>query len=246
MRVFLVKTGLTLVVGALAASTAMAQSFTGVAVVGTSSVYGLPGLPTSFDGSGVAAVQNSLTAGSGRILAFSSVTGTTTANGGAAFGPDGGTYSPNTLDIQNFNNLSGVFTTTQDRHMALFGVFTAGNPAGAAPARLNVTSDTFTSFSPLLNQVFLIGDGRVGAGGAIQQFFVPDTATTLYLGFADGFADGGVAFQGRPASYNDNTGTLSATFTVTPTVTATPEPGAWALIGASALTGIGLLRRRRK
>lgn len=243
---FTLKTGLTLAAVMLAASAASAQNFSGVTVNGLTSVYGLPALPTSFDGSGIAAVQNSLTAGTGRTLAFSSVTGTTTANGGTAFGPDGGTFSSNTLDIQNFNNLSGVFTTTQDRHMALFGVFTAGNPAGAAPARLDVTSDSFTDFSPLLNQVFLIGDGRVGVGGAIQQFSVPDAATTLYLGFADGFADGGVAFQGRPASYNDNTGALTASFTVVPGAAATPEPGVWAMFGASALTGIGLLRRRRK
>lgn len=178
-------------------------------------------------------------------MSFSSVTGTTTANGGTAFGPDGGIFSPNTLDIQNFNNLSGVFTTTQSRHMALFGVFVAGTPAGAAPARLDVTSDAFTSLTPLLDQVFLIGDGAVGNGGAIQQFFVPNSATTLYLGFADGFPDGGVPFQGRPAGYNDNTGALTASFTVVGAA-ATPEPGTWALLGTSVLAGAGLLRRRRK
>ena len=230
----------------LAASAASAQNFSGVTINGLTSVYGLPTLPTSFDSSGGAAVQNSLTAGSGRTLAFSSVTGTTTADGNTAFGPDGGTYSANTLDIQNFNNLSGVFTTTQSRHMALFGVFTAGNPTGAAPARLDVTSDAFTNLSPLLNQVFLIGNGRVGVGGAIQQFAVPNVATTLYLGFADGFADGGVPFQGRPSAYNDNTGALTASFTVVPAAAATPEPGAWAMFGASLLTGARLLRRRRK
>lgn len=246
MYSFTLKTGLSLAAVMLAASVASAQNFSGVAINSQASVYGLPALPTSFDGSGIAAVQNSLTAGTSRTLAFSSVTGTTTANGGTSFGPDGGTFIPNTLDIQNFNNLSGVFTTTQDRHMALFGVFTAGNPAGAAPARLNVTSDSFTDFSPLLNQVFLIGDGRVGVGGAIQQFSVPNVATTLYLGFADGGTDGGVAFQGRPASYEDNTGALTASFTVVGAATATPEPGAWAMFGVSLLTGARLLRRRRK
>lgn len=243
MRSFPLKAGLCLA-AVLAASAASAQNFSNVLIDGIDSVYGLPGLPISYDGSGLPAVQNVLNPGSGRILSFSSVTGATTANGANAFGPDGGTYSPNTLDIQNFNNLSGVYTTTQNRHMALFGVFTAGTPAGSAPARLDVTSDAFTSLSPVLDQVFLIGDGRVGSGGAVQQFLVPDNATELYLGFADGFYDGGVPFQGRPSAYNDNTGALTASYSVVSSAV-TPEPGAWALLGASVLTGAGLLRRRK-
>jgi len=74
---------------------------------------------------------------------------------------------------------------------SLIGVFIgAGTPGGTAPAGVNFTtgaSQSQTTYSPLLNQVFFIGDGLTGNGtGTVQQFAIPAGATRLYLGSADG------------------------------------------------------------
>jgi hypothetical protein len=89
---------------------------------------------------------------------------------------------------------------------------------------------------PELGQQFFIGDGRT-ASSVIQQFLVPDGATTLYLGLADGFA-----FAGDPGFYDDNTGVYSAAYAVSSTTTV-PEPTTLALLGCGILL-IGVHRRR--
>ena len=90
---------------------------------------------------------------------------------------------------------------------ALVGVFLGdGAPPSVPPPDLNFTTDggtaflDFTTLSPQLGQVFLIGDGRTTTG-QLQSFLVPPGATRLYFGIADGFQ-----FQGPPGCYFDNSG----------------------------------------
>lgn len=52
-----------------------------------------------------------------------------------------------------------------------------------------------------------------GSGG-VQQFFVPSSATRLFLGFADAYTMSTNSITGPPGFYADNDGTLSATFTI--------------------------------
>jgi hypothetical protein len=85
--------------------------------------------------------------------------------------------------------------------------------SGPAPAGLDFTSigTSFASLSPLLDQVFFIGDGLTGDGsGSVQQFIVPTGATVLYLGISD--APG---YQGDPGAYGDNGGAFTTSFDVT-------------------------------
>jgi hypothetical protein len=138
-----------------------------------------------------------LTAGS--FLTFA-VTGTTDYGGCASPSPDGtgtcGTFSSGPFfGIASYNGPVN----------ALVGVFVDNNvPGGVAPAGLNFVSGAAQSaatISPLLQQVFFIGDGRTGTGsGSVQQFVIPAGATRLFLGSSDG---GG-------ANYN-NAGAFSVT-----------------------------------
>ncbi len=203
------------------ASSSLAATIT---VNGTDDIYGAghaanPGgtQPSSF----------SFPAGSLQ-LTFSSVTGTVTLNSGGNFNdPDGIGAAVTGSSTTSFNGLSGI---TAPGAGGLVGVFeTNAEPADPAPASLNfINSGTnFSSLSPLLNQVFFIGDGRTGDGtGAIQLFNVPAGATRLFLGIAD--APG---YNGSPGAYGDNAGAFVATFNVV------PEPGTYAAVGV----GLALL-----
>ncbi|WP_309669847.1 PEP-CTERM sorting domain-containing protein [Gemmatimonas sp.] len=70
-----------------------------------------------------------------------------------------------------------------------------------------------------------------------QLFYVPDGATRLYLGIADGGS-----FQGNPDFYSDNLGTYTARFDISTTV---PEPSSVVLI-ATGLAALFVVRRRRR
>ncbi len=218
----------------MAASPAAAQTYSGQAIQATSNIFGagltLPPAPAG-GGGGTLPPSYSLNPGTGRILQFTSVSGTfdcckddplTPANG-----PDGrpGTASREFTDLDSVGGISGI--TALDRVGFLTGVFlTDDAPVAPAPARLDFTGNSgFTQLAPVIGQTFFIGDGRSGTGaGAIQAFHVPDGATRLFLGFADGFA-----FNGPPGYYDDNLGTMTASFSIqgagseTPAV---PEPSA--------------------
>ena len=175
---------------------------------------GNAGLPPS-GGAGVTLnpVRIPLAPGIARILRFTSVSGTVSPQMSFfSFGPDGGYFNGSTVNLTSFGGISGVVDTSNNSCLGLMGVVTAGIPSNAAPSSPDVTTlKTQASFFPILYQQFFIGDGLTGRGTGQQQTFnIPDQATDLYLGFSDG-----VGFQGSPCCYWDNTGSLSATYSVT-------------------------------
>jgi hypothetical protein len=100
---------------------------------------------------------------------------------------------------------------------ALMGVFLTDDPpttTGTPPA-LDFSSRSdcnYRTLSPLLKQVFFIGDGMT-ASGVQQDVIVPPGATRLFLGPMDG------------SEWNNNSGSLQVTVTGVPdppTPTATP------------------------
>lgn len=195
-------------------------------------------LPTSF----------SFSAGAGQVLTFSSVTGSVKPAGSLALnGPDG---DPTTgffdTNISSFGGISGI--KFDDNYMFLVGVFLDNSePTDPAPSVLDFSStgitSGFTALSPVLNQTFFVGDGLTGTGtGSVQNFNVPATATRLFLGFPDG-----VAFQGVPTAYKDNSGSLTATFNISSSsgAASVPEPSSL-LLGLCALGIFGAAERRKR
>jgi hypothetical protein len=153
-------------------------------------------------------------------------------------------YVPASSNL-GFESISGI---TAPGGGYLVGVFIGpGGPSGPAPASLTYTSATtdLASYSPLLDQVFFIGDGLTGDGtGSDQVFYVPTGATQLYLGISDT-----CTYVGNyPSCYDDNSGTYSnASYTVAtagPTSPSpTPEPSPLILLVTGAVFVAGTLRR---
>jgi hypothetical protein len=140
-----------------------------------------------------------LPSGTGRTLTFSSVTGKVQCckTGDKVFNGPGG-RSDGQTDLTGVGGISGVKAR---RAMFLVGVF-------LGPDAPSDTPSTHTSTrSPVLGQVFAVGTGK--SGGKPIVFAVPDGATRLFLGIADGFS-----FHGAPSYYGDNAGKFVATFTV--------------------------------
>jgi hypothetical protein len=154
--------------------------------------------------------------------------------------PGDGTY----MKAYAGSGLSGI--TIDDRQMFLAGVFLGPTNPLTAPADFNytITSPDAPSFSPLLGQVFFIGDGQ-GAGPVTQQFFVPSGATRLFFGFADGIPGfGSLGDPVLPAAYDDNSGSLDVDYVLnTPEPVVIPEPLSFFLVGAG-IAALALLRRR--
>ena len=112
---------------------------------------------------------------------------------------------------------------------------------GVAPASLDFTptglGTDFTTLSPVLGQVFYIGDG-VTSGNVFQEFTAPAGATRLALGIPDGFG-----FDGPPGAYDDNDGAYIVRVAVNeiPTV---PSGGTTLAMLVMSLVGLSTLRRR--
>lgn len=172
---------------------------------------------------GIAPAVYSFPAGVSRILTFSSVTGMWTCNGSVPeYGPDGtslltGCIAPGGNNMNPVGTFSGYYST--DFSGAMVGMFLSDDlpPSAPPPLRFYNTESSqggiptdFKILSPLIGQVFFIGDGLTGTGsGGIQLFRVPPTATHLYLGYTDS-CNGGPA----PSCYSDNVGSVTAVFRI--------------------------------
>jgi len=94
----------------------------------------------------------------------------------------------------------------------LAGVFESGPPAGDPPPTLdfNTIGTNFPSLSPVVQQLFFIGDGLTGDGsGDAQVFYVPSGASFLYLGIPDA-----CYYNGSPSCYYDNVGVLGVSYAI--------------------------------
>ncbi len=179
-------------------------------ITGNSNIFRAPSSASSTDG--FFPPSASFRAAAGRILTFAEVAGAVridagTDNGGqGASGPDGGTYQA-PVNVATSGGLSGFKASSTG---ALVGVFLAGNAApSVTPPTLDFSAANATNFrelSPVVGQVFFIGDG-LAADGTAQKFNVPATASNLFLGIADGSTSGGV-----PGGYANNDGQFDATF----------------------------------
>jgi hypothetical protein len=143
--------------------------------------------------------------GAGSIVTFSSVTGTVTPISGTPLPADGlnaGFTTP------NGSGMAGFTHATNARSMV--AVFLGpGELFDPAPARLTFANGNFTSLSPLIGQMFFVGDGRT-ADGTVQQFIVPAGATRLALGTYDLCSGGAIG------CFGDNTGAYQATGQLAP------------------------------
>ena len=166
----------------------------------------------------------------GAVLTFS-VSGEVSYFGGAGGGnnPDGSPYAG--LPINYGDGIAAPVNL--DRVDALVGVFlgAASPTGGATPASIDYAGGIgFASQSPLVGQMFFIGDGWTGnLTGSVQQFIVPGGATRLYLGTIDG------------VEWSNNNGQ----FNVDVSLAAVPEPGSLALM-AAGLAVVGFVSRRRR
>lgn len=134
----------------------------------------------------------------GQVLSFLSV-GTISVEPNTSYTPDG--TPGNFLAIGEENGISTVIAP----YASVLAVFLGDDRPDVTPAPelLMFTDDgnvpggiNYTSLSPLLKQVFFIGDGRTNTG-VIQQITVPAGATRLFIGVADN------------PTYANNTGNLS-------------------------------------
>jgi hypothetical protein len=182
-------------------------------------------------------------AAAGKVLTFSNISGivnfsalSATSTNGIG---DGRAYSSGT-NISSYGGISGI--RNNNAIAFLVGVFLNDSaPTGSGPLALDFTNNTsFGELSPLLNQTFFIGDGLTGSGlGNIQRFLVPEQATRLFLGFADGSA-----VQGLPAHYSDNTGSLVANFELQSATEPVPEP--CTILGTLAFAAWGVTNKRKQ
>ncbi|MGE0387228.1 MAG: PEP-CTERM sorting domain-containing protein [Gammaproteobacteria bacterium] len=151
------------------------------------------------------------------------------------FGPGG-----NGLSGSNLTALDGISGYIGPQG-PLAGVFLTDDipSSGPAPATLNFSGAglgiDFLTLSPLIGQVFYIGDG-ITSGGDFQEFIAPAGATRLALGIPDGFG-----FVGAPGAYDDNDGGYRVRIGINQVPV--PEPALPALLGAGLLA-MGLNRRR--
>ena len=167
---------------------------TPVTVPGTADIY-LAGMPngSTADQLDTAPAQSPLQVtgaiSGGTVISITSATGSVTHGplGGCCqtTGPEGGTPFAHMIGAQN--GISNIIAPIN----ALIGVFLGPDvPNGsAAPAALDFSSPAsreYTTLSPLLKQVFFIGDGKT-SGLQVQQIIAPAGATRLFLGTMDGF-----------------------------------------------------------
>jgi len=229
MKPFLSCISLAAFVGIALSAPSQTLVYNNQTIPGNSEIAGAgnAGLP---DSSGVAPIEFDLPAYAS-VFTMISASGTITLNSrGGSNDADGvivsGSYGlslPNASYASAYGGISGI---KQPGAGAIIGVFEpATAPTGAAPPTLDFTviGKNFTSFAPLLYQLFYIGDGLTGDGsGTVQQFNVPPGATRLFLGISD--APG---FDGNPGAYSDNSGAFIVSFQIAASSpTPIPSPAA--------------------
>jgi hypothetical protein len=146
---------------------------------------------------------------SGGVVTFSRVVGTVGCQNRLTNGPDGNCTGFTGTNVGSHGGIAGIVDSNST--MFMVGVFlTNSSPSAPAPERLDfgpsALGNDFTSLSPAIGQTFFIGDGKTSRG-TTQRFRIPAGATRLFLGFSDGFG-----FRGAPGAYDDNVGSLAATF----------------------------------
>jgi hypothetical protein len=158
-------------------------------------------------GAGVLPVMWPVPPGTAGVVTFPTVTGEVNPIEGLAepVGAAGDAGKYGTTDVKSLGGISGVIHGRNG--MFLVGVFlTSGPPAATAPERLDFTDrDMSQVLEPEIGQTFLVGDGR---GIKVR---IPDGATRLFLGFADGYL-----YKGDPGWYDNNAGHLTVTVAVGP------------------------------
>lgn len=214
-----------------------------VTVNATDSVYSVtPALLATIGGTAPTAI-NILP---GTTYITFSATGSVSVNGGGNYNNADGIGSVQFENNDGIGSLSGINSPTAGY---IAGVFLgAGGPSGSAPAGLDFGGQVGTSFlslSPLLDQVFFVGDGLMNGSNILitQKFYVPTGATQLYLGLADA-----CGYSGPPSCLTDNIGSFQVTYNevggapVNPSPV--PEPSSFVLLGSGVLGAAGAVRRR--
>jgi lysophospholipase L1-like esterase len=190
-----------------AAATAAAGTYT---VLATDAIYG-PGNAAMPSG-GTMPASHPVPPGAASIT-FPSVTGTWAISAGCGVGgPDGNSGCGGNENISSYGGISGIADSTTGAPVGyLVGVFLgSATPTDPPPPSVDFTNaHDSPTYSPLLAQVFFIGDGRTSAN-QIQEFNVPAGATRLFLGIADAYG-----YQGTPTAYYDNSGSLAAEISFT-------------------------------
>ncbi|HET8997988.1 MAG TPA: hypothetical protein VFN42_15065 [Acetobacteraceae bacterium] len=203
-----------------------------VTIDATDSLYDAAG-GTTYDSTGTSPVLINIPTGA-TFVTFS-VSGTISMDSGTHKNDPDGIGAQQGLTTNPWNNISGI---TLPWAGSLGGLFLSNSsPGSPAPASLDYTTlgTGNASYTPLIAQTFFIGDGLTGDGaGSTQIFYIPTGATRLYLGYADA-----CNYGGNPGCYNDNTGSVSASYAFD-----APEPAPFMVL-ATALVGLAVARRRR-
>src|SRR5439155_2667075 len=204
----------TLVVNAAQNGSISVSSSANIYGASSTNIYEAGRTPPAPGGGGGGVWPSSITSSAplGYVVLFTNVTGSISMSSslGVLNNPDGN--SSFSTDISPFGGISGI---RSDASGFLAGVFLGpAEPMDPALATLDFGASglgaSFLSLSPQIGQLFFIGDGRTGTGsGAIQQFFVPPTATGLYLGFADA-----LNYMGLPGQYQNNVGFLNVSLQI--------------------------------
>ena len=168
-------------------------------------------------GGGKLPAEISFPAQPGQTLIISSVEGTVSgySDGCGYNGADGGPFCTGKTHIKDYGGISGI--VHGDKTMFLVGVFLDDTgPTDPAPKTLGYTEETDDLeevVSPLLNQVFFIGDGQTPSK-TVQRFEIPPDATRLCLGFAETNDFGYSGNPGLPGYYDDNGGGLTVSLEI--------------------------------